>query len=221
MKRLLSLLLAFILVLSLTACGGSRQETANTKPAESTEQPKKEEPTPEPVSETAEDVPVESESDRDERGILGSHGTDIRMGLTTFGLEEPAINRAPDEAKEVFAFTSSTSNQDTSLGVTYDYSLTMDSAFQIIGASFCITNDSASYDNFVSLAKLYLAYSATMPYDAADSVQAKNWVNETLDSVSSDEPASITIGDATFELYGTDSGDGFGNFWLDISKADQ
>lgn len=219
MKRLLSLLLAFILVFSLAACGGSSQETADTQPVESTEQPEKEEPAPEPVSETAEDVPVEVESDRDERGILGSHGTDIRMGLTKFGLEEPAINRAPDEAKEYFAFTSSTSYQDTSLGVTYDYSLTMDSAFQIIGASFGITNNSASYDNFVSLAKLYLAYSSTMPYNAADSVQAKNWVNETLGSVSSDDTASITIGDATFELYGTASGDGFGSFWLDVSKA--
>lgn len=52
MKKLLSLLLAFILALSLTACGGSGEETASEKPAESTEQPPKEEPTPEPEPES-------------------------------------------------------------------------------------------------------------------------------------------------------------------------
>lgn len=48
MKRLLSFLLTFALILSLTACGGSSQGvSADAKPAESTEQPEKEESAPE------------------------------------------------------------------------------------------------------------------------------------------------------------------------------
>lgn len=171
----------------------------------------------------SEPAQVETESptkeiESDTRGIFGSHGTDIRMGLTQFGLEEAPISPAPEEARDVFAYTSTASYQDVLLGVSYDYSLTMDSEFQIIGASFGITNDSASNTDFIEIAKLYLGFCATMPYDASDPSHVRNWAESNIEAVGNGERAFITVGDAKFELYGTAFGDGFGSIWMDISK---
>lgn len=209
MKRPRIILLLLTMVLSiLSGCNSNAQvdesqEIESQRPSESA-QVETEAPTKEMESDT--------------RGILGSHGTDIRMGLTQFGLEEAPISSAPEAARDVFAYTSTARYQDVLLGVSYDYSLTMDSEFQIIGASFGITNDGVSNTDFIRLAKLYLGFCATMPYDASDSSQVRNWVESNIEAVGNGESAFITVGDAKFELYGTASGDGFGSIWMDISK---
>lgn len=219
MKRsFLALVLSALMLFALSACGEQNQHGSTPAPSQAdtnTPPPAEDEPEVELEAEPE----AEPEDAPDERGIKGSHGTDIRMGLTRFGLEEAAIAKAPEEAREVFAFSSSTSYQDTDLGVSYDYSLTMDSNFQIIGASFGVTNNSATKDNFVTIASLYLGFAATMPYEAASSTDAKSWVEENISSIPSENEISTIIGDAKFELKGVDSGDGIGNYWLDISKT--
>ena len=182
-----------------------------------------------PTSESREPAQIESELPAsqnqeetiDERGILGSHGTDIRMGLVQFGLEEASIASAPEDARDVFAYTSATDYQDASLGVTYDYSLTMDSEYQIISASFGVTNNNATSDEFTDIGKLYLGFCSTMPYEASDTTQARSWLEDNIEAAKDGEKPSIIIGDAQFELFGTDCGDGFGNLWMYISKVSE
>lgn len=153
----------------------------------------------------------------DTRGILGSHGTDIRMGLSDFGLPEGDIKPAPAEATAVYAFSSSSTYQDAA-GFSLDYSLTMDSDFQIIGASFNATNTDLSTDDFLSIATYYLGFSATMPYDAADAETAKAWVSDNISQAVNGNSPSTAIGDAKFELFASECGPGYGDIGLYISK---
>lgn len=218
-RKFFALALFLLMLISLTSCGETTQDQENSPPASS--QPKEQTPDTTPAADENKEAETETESEDlpDERGIIGSHGTDIRMGLTQFGLEEAAISPAPEEAREIFASSSSTSYQDSSLGVTFDYSLTMDRDFQIIGASFGITNNSASKDDFVIMASTYLGFSATMPYDAGEPANAKDWVIESIEKGLNEGENAITIGDAKFELFGTEIGDGIGNIWMDVSKV--
>lgn len=218
-RRFLSLALSALMLFSLSACGGQEQQDSTSAPSQmdtntppNTESEPEIEPEAEPEAEP-EDAP-------DERGIKGSHGTDIRMGLTQFGLEEAAIAKAPEEAREVFAFSSSTSYRDDDSGVTYDYSLTMDSNFQIIGASFRVTNNSVPKEIFLTIASLYLGFAATMPYEAASPADARSWVEENINHVPSENEISTTIGDAKFELSGSETiGDRYGSLLMDVSKT--
>lgn len=143
------------------------------------------------------------------------------MGMTQFGFEEPSIKSSPEDAKEIFAFSSSTLYENSDLDATLDYSLTADSEFQVIGGSFGISWQ-ANGDNthFIAAAQTYLGFASTMPYDDSDITAAKEWITNNIPSVADGDNLSKTIGDATFELYGTKTGDNYTSFILDISKAD-
>lgn len=208
MKRTCAGLLALLL---LVFCGCASEGDVTVEPSD-TAAPI--ESTPELSSEPTTDV-----SDEDTRGIIGSHATDIRMGLTKFGLDEAPFSAAPDEAKEVFAHSCNATYKDETLGVTYDYSLTLDSKFQIIGASFGISNQDAKVDVYTDIATQYLGFCATMPYDKSSTEEAKSFIEDNLADISANNSAEIVIGDAKFELHGLKAGNYFGEYWLDISKV--
>lgn len=209
MKRLIAGSLAFVLLL-LCSCTGGVEASPSESGGEGSTAPSKSAETLAPT-----------EGVEDARGILGSHATDIRMGLTEFGLEEAPFSSAPDDAKEVFAHSCTTSYTDQILGVTYDYSLTLDSNFQVIGASFGIVNNSAEEDMYQALAALYLGFCATMPYDESDTAAAKQFVLDNLYDINAKNRAELVIGDAKFELYGLKAGYHFGQCWLDVSKVNK
>lgn len=206
MKRLTSGLLACILLL---LCGCA--ENTSPIPSESVSIESK-------VPSESVETPISTEITEDTRGILGSHATDIRMGLTDFGLEEAPFSAAPADAKEVFAHSCTANYTDQALGVTYDYSLTLDSSFQVIGASFGISNDGAEEDDYQTLAALYLGFCATMPYDESDAEAARQFVLDNIYEISAENSAELVIGDAKFELRGLKAGYHFGQCWLDVSK---
>lgn len=219
MKRLTAGLIAFLLLL-LCACTSENGSNETASPSNLTETPA---PTENDEHETAApsepmETPAPTENTEDTRGILGSHATDIRMGLTKFGLEEAPFSAAPDDAKKVFAHSCIANYTDPVLGVTYDYSLTLDSNFQVIGASFGISNDGAEEDAYQTLAALYLGFCATMPYDKSDTEAAKQFVLDNIYEISAENSAELVIGDAKFELRGIKAGYHFGQCWLDISK---
>lgn len=209
MKRLTAGLLAFMLLL-LCACTSEVNENETTK---ITEMPVPTAPT-EPI-----ETPAPIDSTEDICGILGSNATDIRMGLTEFGLEEAPFSDAPDDAKNVFAYSCTTSYTDQILGVTYDYSLTLDPNFQVIGASFGISNDSAEEDAYQTLAAIYLSFCATMSYNNSDTDTAKQFILDNIYEINAKNSAEMVIGDAKFELHGLKAGYCFGQHWLDISKS--
>lgn len=205
MKRLYKLILGVlvaILLFSLSACSGSSRPEAVS-------------PTPEVIEPTPEPTPEEEQVD-DDRGIPGSHITDIRMGLASFGLEEASIKSAPEEAKAVFAYSSGTSYTHPLLNVMYDYQLSADEDFELISGSIGIESQyTLSNDEFVELAQMYLGYAATVPYDTSDTTATKEWVQDNIPSAA-EEACECMVGDAVFTLSGTENNGTYGAFWLDI-----
>lgn len=99
-------------------------------------------------------------------------------------------------------------------GVSYDYSISLDSDDEIIGASFGVTALSASATDLLYAADLYFYSVSLISYDTGDKDTLSSWFEESLPNASS-EAISITIGNAKFELYGMSGG----AYWVDVSKA--
>lgn len=233
MKKLI--IFTIIGLLLLSGCNSAPKETGGESHASSSNNEQLElDPAVSknvPASATSDQQPQETpdvESDEnetapeaDQRGVLGSHATDIRMGLTNFGLEEAAFSRAPEAAADIFAFTCSTFYTDETMGVSLDYSLTLDSEYQIISSTFGISNINCDAEIFIEYANLFLGYCATMPYDDADQAKAQQWVIDNIPLIDAENPVETTIGDASFELYVAEVNGYIGSIMLDIGKAEK
>ena len=209
MKRWMVVVFAMLLVLSLMACGA--EKTADDS-----------QPNNADVTDTTdEDSYKENETDEpDQRGILGSNYVDITLGCEQFGLTDHPLKSAPDEAKDYYAHSVSSSATYSAIDATFDYSITMDGDFQVVSGTFGATWEATmTNETFVQAAATYLGFVSTMPYDAADSNAAKAWVTENIPSVADGDSISTTIGDAKLELYGTAVNGNYSAFWLDISKV--
>lgn len=204
-KKLLCLFCTMVLILS--ACSELNPKA---------ERPEAVSPTPEVIEPTPEPTPEEEEQVDDDRGIPGSHITNIWMGMESFGLEEPSIKSAPEEASAVFAYSSGTSYIDPRLGVMYDYQLSADKDFEIISGVIGIESRfSLSNEAFIELAQIYLGYAATVPYDTADAEAAKKWVVDNIPTAA-EKACEYTVGDAVFTLNGAETNGIYGSFWLEI-----
>ena len=86
-------------------------------------------------------------------------------------------------------------------GISYDYSISLDSDEEIIGASFGVSALSASATDLFYAADLYFYSVSLIAYDTGDKEALSAWFTESLPNASS-EAISITLGDAKFDLYG-------------------
>lgn len=210
-KQVLALILSGCLICMMVGCGAE-----NTKSNENETQ--------EPTKNTQDDS-AESEKhaeEKDERGIPGSSSYDITLGLeNSVGFEKADYTHTPDENGGYDTISTVNFYEDPALGVSFDYSITADIDYEIIGAVIGITNSTIPEDAFVSLAQNYLGYVSTVPYDTADPETTRTWIEEQIPTVADLEDGnSLTVGGVTFELYGTPIGDTYGSFWLDIHKAE-
>ena len=175
--------------------------------------PESEPKKPEPSAEEDVDAP-------DERGIIGSHCTDVNMGLEHFGLPNNSFTSAPEDAWDVYRYSSSSMGTNTEIDSMLDYSMALDKDLQIVSSSFGITW-SMNYDNavFIAAAQTYLGVVASLPYTAADSEAAQAWVMDNVPTVADDGEISETFGDATYTLSGVCGTSGYTSFVLSIQKA--
>ena len=197
MKRFCTGLLACILLLLCGCTAGIGQTPSENISLESVAPS-------EPSAEPSFEPPV------DERGITGMDPFAFQMtAANTFGI--PYIKKESDFS-DYSAYTCvSNSEQD---GISYDYSISLDSDNEIIGASFGVSALSASETDLFYAADLYFYAVSLISYDTADTDTLSAWFEESLPNASN-EAISITIGDAKFELYGMNGG----TYWVDISKA--
>lgn len=199
MKKLIAVILVTSMCL-LSACSASPPSNSE----------------PEILSSETENPPSQVVSPQ---GIAGSHITDIRMGLSqNFGVPEGSIKGAAEEAKSVYAYSSSSSYIDPDTQYTLDYSLTSDSDFAVIGGSFGIENSYNSTDaNFQNAAVSYLSFCATMPYNTqSPSEDMKQWVKDNIGTAPK-EGVSLEAGDAVWTLYSSQSVGGVtGSYWLEV-----
>lgn len=112
------------------------------------------------------------------------------------------------------AFTCTSTGGGEGSGVMYDYSLTLDEDEEIVGATFGIMSTTASERELLTAADLYFYAVSLLKYDTADTDALTEWFAANLANASEDA-IETTIGDATFQLYGTPGT----MYWVDISKA--
>lgn len=211
MKKALAVALAICLLLATVGCS-----SYSATPSSSPSSPASPSPTPEPSP-----SPTPTEEPEETIGILGSHLTDVRLGLVNFGIPEGSFSHAPEEAKAYYRIRSSSSAENLDFDASIDYSMSADSNYQLIsgtfGATWLVNQDNRI---FTAGAQLYLRYVASIPYDSADPEAAQAWVDENMLLAAEGESVSTIIGDAKFELFGTMVGDNYGAFWMEITKVE-
>lgn len=174
-------------------------------------------------SESAEPSTTENTSDEvsknnaDSRGIPGASAAKVQTLLTMspFNIPQKDLTAAPAEAESTYAYSCTSIGFSEDDKFTYDYSLTLDSDEEIIGASFGISTMDASFSALRTAADLYFYAVGLMEYDGADSDALTAWLSDNLPNASKDA-LTTTVGAATFNLY-TDEAS---MYFLDVSKAE-
>lgn len=158
---------------------------------------------------------IEESAPVDERGIPGMKSFPIRMLLNnSFGIPYTE-ETAADQYEEPYFAASCMSDAASDDGVSYDYSLTMDSDDEIIQGTFGILATTASDTQLMLAADLYFYAVAINPYDTADEETLTEWVDANL-ATANENGSSTTVGDATFTLYRSGS-----MIWIEISKTSE
>lgn len=162
-------------------------------------------------------VSTGNELNSDDRGIPGMDPFAVKIILNSEPFDIPIPETIPEDALNPYCAShcSTTGGGDRS-GVTYDYSLSLDSDGEIVGASFGITSTTATAQQLLTAADLYFYTVSLIQYDTSDEDSLYAWFSESLKNAS-DKGISTTIGDASFDLYGTPGI----MYWVDISKADK
>ncbi len=142
-------------------------------------------------------TPVEN---TDVVGILGSHITDVRLGLEqSIGMPQGGISHTKSDVHGKFITSSIYDLPGT--GISLDYSLTCDGDYQITtGIVGLESTGLSSNDDVMAIAEQYLGYCITLPYDAADTDAAKQWLLDNIGNYA--EQPQTAIGDAVFTLSG-------------------
>lgn len=201
-KKILCSILCFMII-SMTGCSTETDKVEETSPVTQDKE----------VEETKE-VEVES------RGIKGSHYINPRMGLEERGFPEKEL----DDLDEMNCQIYDNMTVDQSTGIQYSCGLTIENDHTIISAEFGTLNlNGLDTDAYTSNATRYLKYCGSLPYDEADIDKVYEWIDENIGTVGGgDEGANIVIGDAEFNLYGTQLPSGLpGARMLSIQKVNK
>lgn len=203
MKRTITILLVLCLIMPVFAgCADSGAQ-------ESDPQEEVSEVVPEMSSEEPEPSVV-----LDDRGINGMNPQAIMLTLSSsFGVPYSKTDSdTPDD--EVYSCVSMGDDPGT-YSVYYSYSMGLDAESEIIEANFSVVAKDATGKELLLAADLFFYAISLISYDTADKDALAAWFEAALPEVS-ENPASVTIGDATFSLYGLD---GY-MYWVDICKAE-
>lgn len=221
MKRIILGFLACAFLLSLSGCGNTSATESNSSNSASTQEissiSSASHANDASTSESTIDNHQQDTQDPDDNGIPGMKAFPIRAVLESDPFCIPMTDDvpAPTEAKGIYS-SSCTSSGSGNKGVLYDYSITMDSDGEIIGASFGIVSTTASQKELLIAADLFFYSVSIIDYDTSDEDQLTAWFEENLSSAS-DDATEIIVGDAKFELYGIPET----MYWVDISKASE
>ena len=76
-------------------------------------------------------------------------------------------------------------------------------------------------ETFLKAAENYLGFCSGLPYENSDAEQVRAWLSENISTVGRGRDAArLTVGDATFELMGSDQDGSCGARTLLISEAE-
>lgn len=176
----------------------SVNQTVNKKEGES----KKDAGQKEVEKKPAEEKQTEKQSPSSKKVIPGLEASDIKLNLKRWGLEfsgpEPGVELFRDEGKVV--------DPDTGVElicVIWEYSPT-----EIAWIDFIVDSSRVvgliDVNTINGVSRGYLGFCATAPYDGADQVKAKQWVESNCTTLTAGNPKTITIGPVSYELFGTE-----------------
>jgi len=204
MHRRFGLLVALLVMFAVwfSGCGEDQAATPKSPSIEQkAEQPAQQEA--EQQKEKQQASQNEEGVDADKKHIPGLMSGDIKVGLEqTWGLRftGPQIGQtlAVDHGEAI----------DPDTGVTLICDIYESSPMAIQWVEFTVDGSAVagSLDNalFNAVAKGYLGYAATVPYDGADQEKAKAWVEANVKAANKQgKVLSTVIGPVKFELYGT------------------
>lgn len=152
-------------------------------------------------------------------GIAGSNILNITTGLKSeFDIPDGELKASENTTDGVLEVSSSYDIPDGSLSL--DYSLKADSDSQLtVGSITLNSNNTLSNEDILEYAKNYLGYSITVPYDSANTDEARTWLEENI--INYESQPTTTIGDAQFTLSGfADENGNIMFLTLEISKDD-
>lgn len=209
MKKILAILLFGVLTVGLL--GGCGNNVEAEKPQE--------------VKGEINNEEVEQENKPEHKGIEGSSYTDLTTPLEEMGFPKHDVFPMDDDNVVVIPAVSYEDKSGLMLKYYLSYYGTDSDYFgEIEGAVFSIENViDTEPAKFIELAKNYLGFCASMPYENSDQQKIVDWVKENMEAAGpgkDDKDINITIGDAKFTLSGYDFENGIhGERTLRIEKV--
>lgn len=153
-----------------------------------------------------ESVPTENkpkaENKPAEKIIPGLTATDIKLNLEKHGFEFTG----PRPMTSSDGYFDEGKATDLATGVDYSVTINALSPSQVRAVTFradgTLAAGSVSRSKILSVAKEYLGYCATVPYDGANPQQARKWVESNITKVKQGKPVETVIGNAKLVLAG-------------------
>ncbi len=156
---------------------------------------------------------------RDRRGIRGSDYQAIPNRLEELGFEgHETLNLLEKKCMKIPV----NGYLDETTGIHCIYEMTYTYNGEIIDASFDVINlERVDNETFLKAAENYLGFCSGLPYENSDAEQVRAWLSENISTVGRGRDAArLTVGDATFELMGSDQDGSCGARTLLISEAE-
>ncbi|WP_277668645.1 hypothetical protein [Caproiciproducens galactitolivorans] len=184
MKKVVALLLSFILVLSLTSCNTSGSTSSLTLSSKETLS-----------SETLSNSESNSTELDTPKGISGSNYIDVKVSLQNRGFK--VVHPKVSEVGNMQIYNNEWVDPDT--GINLFCGMTINANKEVVSASFGAENISGKdKKTFETVANSYLKFCSTMPYNESKPEEIKAWVEKNI-SVAESKPQK-QIGDAEFQL---------------------
>lgn len=201
MKKLVAFLLCSVLAVGAVGGCGNKQEVEKRQE----------------VKQEANEV--------EHKGIAGSSYVNLTIPLEKIGF--PKHDISPVDEDNIVVIPVVTYEDESGMVMRYYmsyYGVGSDYLGEIEGAVFSIENGiDIEPESFIELAKSYLSFCSSMPYDSAEPEKVMEWVKENIEDAGNGKDGGnieITVGDAKFILTGNDLEDGtYGERTLRIEKV--
>lgn len=179
-----------ILLIGLVGCG----ETKSQKVSE--QQPKE--------VQTTQETKVAETSKTENAGeyIPGLAAADVKLNLEKRGFKFTD----PKPLKEYTGYLDEGKTKDPDTGLELSCTISADDPTKVKSVIFradgTLAAGTISENSYLSMAKSYLGFCATMPYDGADPEKARQWVEENINNVKQNQSMDIKIGLVKYRLAG-------------------
>lgn len=154
-----------------------------------------------PQQQTKQDIQESKEISKDR--IPGIMSGDIKVSLESKGFKFTG----PRPLQDGTGYLDDGKLKDASTGIELSCTISAENPTiiktVIFRADGTLAAGTLSQDKYLSIAKGFLGYYATLPYDGAEQDKARKWVEDNIGNVKQGQPVEIKIGPAKYTLAGS------------------